>query len=70
MRYQWVKKGIEFLILGSHYNRDEPGILRQVGWFVGQKIGRADEHMQFRRMFRDDKDFHQTFKSLAIKILI
>ena len=61
MRYQWVKKGIEFLILGSHYNRDEPGILRQVGWFTGQKIGRADEHKQFRRLFRDDKDFHQTF---------
>lgn len=68
MRYQWVKKGIEFLILGSHYNRDEPGILRQVGWFVGQKIGRADEHMQFRRMFRDDKDFHQTFRNNGIEV--
>ena len=35
MRYQWVKKGIDFLILGTHYNRDEPGLLSQVGWFVG-----------------------------------
>jgi hypothetical protein len=68
MRYQWVKKGIEFLILGSHYNRDEPGILRQVGWFVGQKIGRADEHMQFRRLFRDDKDFHQTFRDNGVEV--
>lgn len=68
MRYQWVKKGIDFLILGSHYNRDEPGILRQVGWFVGQKIGRADEHMQFRRLFRDDKDFHQTFRDNGIEV--
>src|SRR5437868_14410301 len=68
MRYQWVKKGIEFLILGSHYNRDEPGILRQVGWFVGQKIGRADEHMQFRRLFRDDKDFHETFRENGVEV--
>lgn len=68
MRYQWVKKGIDFLILGSHYNRDEPGILRQIGWFVGQKIGRADEHQQFRRLFRDDKDFHQTFRDNGVEV--
>ncbi len=68
MRYQWVKKGIEFLILGTHYNRDEPGLLRQLGWFVGQKIGRADEHLQFRRIFRDDRDFHQTFRDNGIEV--
>jgi hypothetical protein len=68
MRYQWVKKGIEFLILGTHYNRDEPGLLRQLGWFVGQKIGRADENVQFRRLFRDDKDFHLTFRNNGIEV--
>ena len=68
MRYQWVKKGIDFLILGSHYNRQEPGILSQIGWFVGQKIGRADEHLQFRRMFRDDKDFHQEFRNNGVEV--
>src|SRR5262245_4272666 len=68
MRYQWVKKGIDFLILGSHYNRQEPGILSQIGWFVGQKIGRADEHLQFRRIFRDDKDFHQDFRDNGIEV--
>jgi hypothetical protein len=68
MRYQWVKKGIEFLILGTHYNRNEPGLLRQLGWFVGQKIGRADEHLQFRRIFRDDKDFHQTFRDNGVEV--
>ena len=66
MRYQWVKKGIAFLILGTHYNRDEPGMLSQLGWFVGQKVGRADEHKQFRRLFRDDKDFHDTFRDNGI----
>jgi hypothetical protein len=68
MRYQWVKKGIEFLILGTHYNRGEPGLLSQLGWFVGQKIGRADEHLQFRRLFRDDKDFHQTFRENGVEV--
>jgi hypothetical protein len=68
MRYQWVKKGIEFLILGTHYNRDEPGLLSQLGWFTGQKIGRADEHVQFRRLFRDDKDFHQTFRDNGVEV--
>jgi len=56
------------LILGSSYNRGEPGILSQVGWFVGQKIGRADEHQQFRRLFRDDKDFHQTFRDNGVEV--
>jgi hypothetical protein len=27
-------------------------------WFIGQKIGRADEHVQYRRLFKDDVDFH------------
>jgi hypothetical protein len=68
MRYQWVKKGIEFLILGTHYNRDEPGLLSQIGWFTGQKVGRADEQRQFRRLFRDDKDFHQVFRTNGVEV--
>jgi hypothetical protein len=68
MRYQWVKKGIDFLILGTHYNRQEPGLLNQVGWYTGQKVGRADEQKQFRRMFKDDKDFHQVFRNNGIEV--
>lgn len=68
MRYQWVKKGIDFLILGTHYNRQEPGLLNQVGWFTGQKVGRADEQKQFRRIFKDDKDFHQVFRNNGIEV--
>ncbi|MGE0756453.1 MAG: hypothetical protein AB7O38_05515 [Pirellulaceae bacterium] len=58
-RYAWVKRGIEFLIQGTHYNRREPRLFHLVGWYTGQKMGRADESKQFRRMFRDDKDFHK-----------
>lgn len=57
-RYEWVKRGTEFLLQGSQYNRDEPGLIWYIGWVIGQKFGRADEHRQFRRMFRADEDFH------------
>ncbi|MBM3998598.1 MAG: IRE (iron responsive element) [Planctomycetes bacterium] len=57
-RYHWVKKGIEFLIKGTEYNSKEARLFHNVGWFFGQKIGRADEHEQFRRLFREDADFH------------
>lgn len=67
-RYEWVKKGIRFLIEGTEYNRDEPGLLNEVGWFVGQKVGRADEAKQFRRMFRDDTYFHQEFEDQGVRV--
>lgn len=60
MRYHWVKKGIEFLIEGTRYNQRNPRLFWNLGWFTGHKIGRPDEYVQFRRMFRDDKDFHDT----------
>jgi hypothetical protein len=62
-RYHWVKKGIEFSMSGTRYNRDEPVMLWNVGWFFGQKLGRADEQLQFRRLFRVDKDFHNSINS-------
>lgn len=68
MRYQWVKKGIEFLIEGTHYNRDEPYLLYQLGWFTGQKVGRSDESLQFRRMFRVDEDFHKIFEANGVRV--
>jgi len=30
-----------------------------MGWFIGQKIGRADEKKQYRRLFKADDDFHE-----------
>ncbi len=57
-RYHWVKKGISYLIEGNNYNEANPLLLWDTGWFFGHKMGRADEHKQFRRLFRDDSDFH------------
>ncbi|MCA9246165.1 MAG: hypothetical protein KDA42_03590 [Planctomycetales bacterium] len=57
-RYYWVIRGINFLKDGIEYNEDDPVLLNDIGWFVGQKIGRADEHVQFRKLFKADDDYH------------
>ncbi len=57
-RYYWVIRGINYLKEGTLYNKDDPRLLSEIGWTIGQKIGRADEHIQFRRLFRADDDFN------------
>lgn len=57
-RYYWVIKGIHFIEDGKVYNRDEPTLSREVGRTVSQKMGRSDERAQFRKLFREDDDFH------------
>lgn len=57
-RYYWVIKGINYRKEGTKYNRDNPRLLSDIGWTIGQKLGRADEHIQFRRLFREDDDFN------------
>jgi hypothetical protein len=57
-RYFYVRRGIEFLKEGEKYNVDNPILLWDLGWFVGQKIGRADEYVQYRKLFKEDDDFH------------
>ncbi len=57
-RFYYVKRGIEFLKQGIKYNRDSPYLLTELGWFIGNKIGRADEKKEYRRLFKADDDFH------------
>lgn len=57
-RYEWVIRGIDFLKKGIRYNEREPQLVWDLGWFIAQKIGRADESEQFRRLFRQDDEFH------------
>jgi hypothetical protein len=61
-RYTYVIRGINFLKQGFEKNDSEPRLLNRIGWYVGQKIGRADEHKQYRRLFREDWNnlFHAT----------
>lgn len=55
-RYHWVKEGIKYLFRGNEFNADSPRLQWDTGWFISHKIGRSDEHRQFRRMFRHDED--------------
>jgi hypothetical protein len=57
-RFRWVIKGIQFLQDGLRYNEHEPRLAWYVGWFTGQKIGRSDESVQFRRLYKDPDDFY------------
>ncbi|MEX0642793.1 MAG: hypothetical protein WD468_08845 [Pirellulales bacterium] len=57
-RYAKVIEGINFLTRGVRYNVGNAQLLWDMGWFLGQKIGRADEHVQYRRLFKEDDDFH------------
>ena len=59
-RYRWVIRGIHHLMEGIEKNEYDPRLYWDQGWFTAQKIGRADEHVQFRRLFRQDEDFHAT----------
>ena len=58
-RFYYVKRGIDFLKKGIKYNRDSPYLLAELGWFNGNKIGRADEHEEYRRLYKADDDFHK-----------
>ncbi len=58
-RYHWVKKGIDFLIEGADRNRKEPRMLTYIGDYTGRKVGRSDENKQYRRLFREDTEFHE-----------
>lgn len=58
-RYQWVKRGIDYLIKGSKYNKKETKLPFELGSFFGSKMGVADEKTQFRSLYRDDENFHK-----------
>jgi hypothetical protein len=57
-RYRWVIAGINYLQKGIEYNGNDPQLFWHTGWTVSQKIGRADEHKLFRKLFRADDEFH------------
>jgi len=51
-RYYWVLQGIHYLKEGQKYNDRDTRLLWDEAWFTGYKIGRSDEYIQFRKMFR------------------
>lgn len=60
-RYKQVINGFNFMKQGIELNKNEPRLLKQLGWYIGHKIGRADEKVFYRKLFKDDwmKLFHE-----------
>ena len=58
-RYSWVKKGLAFLKRGIPYNKRDHRVPSKLGFFTGNKFGKSDESLSFRRMFRKDDEFHR-----------
>ena len=65
-RYRWVIKGIDFLKEGIRYNERQPRLVWDLGWMISEKIGKADESKQFRKLFKEDDDFHGS-RPLALR---
>lgn len=57
-RYYWVMRGIDFLDDGIRYNQNDVRLRWDVGRYIGHKLGRSDERVEFRKLFREDDDFH------------
>ena len=63
VRYYWVMEGIKFLKQGQAKNVNEPRITGRIGWFIGHKIGKADEHRQYRRLVQGRRRFPRPRRS-------
>ena len=57
-RYEWIKKGIDYLVKGTKFNKRQPILQWDLGIYTGQKIGTADEQTLYRELFRNDTEYH------------
>ena len=67
-RYNWVKKGTEYLQEGVSQNKTAPRLIWYTGWFYGNKMGTSDEKVQFRELFRHDEPFHEKIADTGIAV--
>lgn len=67
-RYAWVKKGIDYLLTGTKYNRKKTDLPYELGWKFGNKFGVSDEKVQFRQLYRMDKDWHDYLVNNGIDV--
>ncbi|MGL6195712.1 MAG: hypothetical protein ACRC2T_12925 [Thermoguttaceae bacterium] len=66
-RYRWVILGFDFIDEGTKYNRSSPILFQKAGWTISQKIGIADEKEQYRRLLREDDDFHTRHQTPTLR---
>lgn len=55
-KYEWIKKGIQFVQEGVKKNRRSPDLRWDTAWTYYHKLGFSDESIILRRLFRDDED--------------
>jgi hypothetical protein len=58
-QYAYVKQGIEHLVEGLTHNPTNATLYWNIGFFLHDKIGHSDARKAFRRLFRNDKEFHK-----------
>lgn len=56
-RYFWVKEGLNFFMNGVAFNKRDHRIYDNLGLHTGLKLGKSDEHTQFREIFRHDQEY-------------
>ncbi|MEM9645951.1 MAG: IRE (iron responsive element), partial [Planctomycetota bacterium] len=67
-RYQMVGEGADYLARGVRRNKNATRLVWYAGWLYGQKLGVADEKVQFRRLFADDEIQHQDLREEGINV--
>ena len=67
-RYAWVKRGMEYLSKGIDFNRRDANLPYFQGMMFAQKLGKADEHLQFRKLYSADKDFHDEMEKEGFNV--
>lgn len=67
-RYAWVKKGIDYLLVGTKYNRKKTDLPYELGWKFGNKFGVSDEKVQFRQLYRMDEDWHKELRDKDMNV--
>ena len=63
-RYEWVKRGLEFMKQGVKHNRKDHRITDMLGFMTGNKFGKSDEKRSFRRLFPADESFHLSMSDM------
>jgi hypothetical protein len=67
-RFEWIKKGIDYLVRGTKFNERQPILQWDLGIYTGQKIGVADEKVQYRELFRKDEEYHKQLKAEGLDL--
>jgi hypothetical protein len=58
-RYTHVKEGIEHLVHGLTHNPTNAVLYWDIGFYLHNRIGQGDARKPFRKLFRNDKQFHK-----------